>query len=380
MRAIDSDERFMRLALAEARKGAGKTSPNPAVGAVVVRDGNVLAKGYHKRAGEPHAEVVALEKINYKARGCTLYVTLEPCNHYGRTPPCTHAILRAGVSRVVVGMEDPNPDVKGGGCRYLEEHGVQVKVGVLEAECRRLNEAYIKFVTTRRPFVLLKIAATLDGWMATSSGNSKWITGPTARRYVHRLRQASDAVMVGVGTVIKDDPLLTARDVVSSKRQPLRIVVDTGLRSPLDAKIFTSAGDIPTTVVVGMNCKTTAKLKSLEKMGVSIVRCPVKGAVIDLNALMDILGGMEIQSLLVEGGARLNYSLIREKLVDKIKIFLAPKVLAGGDGLPIFFGKGPGRIEDCLNLKELSIRRFDHDLLVTAYPNYEHGEKVNDRP
>ena len=367
----DSDVRFMRLALAEARKGVGKTSPNPAVGAVVVYKGKVLAKGYHKRAGEAHAEVVALEKINYKAKGGTLYVTLEPCNHYGRTPPCTHAILRAGVSRVVVGMQDPNPDVKGGGCRYLEEHGVQVKVGVLEKECRRLNEVYVKFVTTRHPFVVLKSAVTLDGWMATRSGHSKWITGPAARRYVHRLRQASDAVMVGAGTVVKDDPLLTARDVASSAKQPLRIVVDNGLHSPISAKIFTTAGDVPTTVVVGIKCRATAKLKSLEKLGVSIVRCPLKRGMIDLNALMDILGGMEIQSLLVEGGARLNYSLIRERLVDKLIIFLAPKVLAGGDGIPIFFGKGPARIEACLKLKELSLRKFDQDIMVTAYAKYE---------
>jgi len=268
-------------------------------------------------------------------------------------------------------MQDPNPDVKGGGCRYLEEHGVQVKVGVLEKECRRLNEVYVKFVTTRHPFVVLKSAVTLDGWMATRSGHSKWITGPAARRYVHRLRQASDAVMVGAGTVVKDDPLLTARDVASSAKQPLRIVVDNGLRSPISAKIFTTAGDVPTTVVVGIKCRATARMKSLEKLGVSIVRCPLKRGMIDLNALMDILGGMEIQSLLVEGGARLNYSLIRERLVDKLIIFLAPKVLAGGDGIPIFFGKGPARIEACLKLKELSLRKFDQDIMVTAYPKYE---------
>ncbi len=366
------DIKFMRLALAEAKKGIGKTSPNPAVGAVVVRNGEVLAKGYHKKAGEPHAEVAALQKIRYKAPGSTLYVTLEPCNHYGRTPPCTHAIVKAGVSRVVVGMRDPNPNVSGGGCAYLARHGIDVQVGVLENECRRINEAYIKFVTTKSPFVILKSALTLDGWMGTRTGHSKWITGPQARRYVHRMRQISDAVMVGAGTVIKDDPMLTARDGVSSlARQPLRIVVDSGLRSPIDAKIFKTAGKHPSAVVIGSRCRAESKVKELERMEVSVIRCPLKKGMIDLRALMDILGGKEILSLFVEGGARLNYSLLKGALVDKVLIFLAPKLLGASDGVPMSFGKGPAKIQGCLGLREASVRRFGEDVLVTAYPQYE---------
>jgi len=341
------------------------------VGAVIVRAGKVLAKGYHRKAGTPHAEIVALQKLGNKAEGATLYVTLEPCNHHGRTPPCTEAIINAGLSRVVVGMRDPNPGVRGGGCEYLAQQGVEVHVGVLEQECKRLNEAYVKFVTTGRPFVTVKSAITLDGWMATTTGHSKWITGQAARRYVHGLRRISDAVMVGVGTVIKDDPLLTARDGVSPGRQPYRIVVDSTLRSPIDANIFKSAGDVPTMVVVGLRCGARAKIRTLEHMGVDIVRCPVRRGMIDLNALMDILGSKNIQSVLVEGGSELNYSLIRGKLVDKLKIFLAPKLLGGGDGVPMFLGKGPKRIDECVRVEISKVRRFDRDIMISGYPQYE---------
>ncbi len=368
----DLDNKFMRLALAEAKKGIGKTSPNPAVGAVVVFNGKVLSKGYHRKAGAPHAEVAALEKIDYNAPGSTLYVTLEPCNHYGRTPPCTHAIVRAGVTRVVVGMRDPNPDVGGGGCTYLAEHGIDVQVGVLEKQCRRINEAYIKFVTTKCPFVILKSALTLDGWMGTRTGHSKWITGPEARRYVHKMRQNSDAVMVGVGTVIKDDPMLTAREGARSPaKQPLRLVLDSRLRSPINAKIFKTASKYPSAVVVGSRCRAASKVKKLEKMGVSVIRCPLKKGMIDLRALMDILGGKEILSLFVEGGARLNYSLLKEEVVDKLIIFLAPKLLRASDGVPMSFGKGPAKIQGCLSLCDASLRRFGDDIMVTAYPQYD---------
>jgi len=369
--AKDTDIRFMRMAMAEARKGLGKTSPNPAVGAVIVRDGKVLAKGYHRKAGSPHAEIVALKKLGNRAEGATLYVTLEPCNHHGRTPPCTEAILNSGIRRVVVGMRDPNPGVKGGGCEYLAQHGVEVHVGVLEKECKRLIEAYIKFVTTGRPFLTLKSAITLDGWIATTVGHSKWITGEKARRYVHRLRRASDAVMVGAGTVIKDDPLLTARDDRSRGRQPHRIVVDSFLRSPINAKVFATARDVPTTVVLGLKCGASAKIKELEHMGVRIVRCPVKRGVIDLDTLMDILGHDNIQSLLVEGGAKLNYSLLRGRLVDKLKIFLAPKLLGGSDGVPMFFGKGPSKLDGCVRVEISRVRRFDRDIMISGYPRYE---------
>ena len=367
------DLRFMKMALAEARKAEGKTSPNPLVGAVIVRNGKVISKGYHKKAGSAHAEIDALEKIGFKAKGCTLYVTLEPCNHYGRTPPCTTAIVGSGISRVVVGMQDPNPNVKGGGCEYLSARGVEVKVGVLEEQCRSLNEAYIKYVQTGTPFVALKCALTLDGWMATRTGHSKWITGPASRRFVHRLRQRSDAVMVGVGTVIKDNPLLTARDVVKGGRQPLRIIVDSNLRSPMNAQIFKSIDKGPVMVIVGSRCKESSKIKKLEEIGVSVVKSRIKKGMIDLGALMDILGRKEIVNLMVEGGAKLNHSLISAKLVDKLYIFLAPKLLIGGDGLPMCPGRGPARIDGALLLKDLRLRRFEQDIMVTAYPNYQDG-------
>lgn len=367
------DSKFMRMAISEARKGLGMTSPNPVVGAVVVNKNKVIAKGYHKKAGSAHAEVDALEKIHYNAKGCTLYVTLEPCNHYGRTPPCTMAILRSGITRVVIGMRDPNPKVKGGGCEYLSAKGIEVKTGILEEQCRRLNEPYIKYVRTGRPFVVLKSALTLDGWMATRTGQSKWITGASSRRFVHRMRQRSDAVMVGVGTVAKDDPLLTARDGVKSGRQPMRIIIDTQLRSPMDSRIFQSVDIAPVMVVVGSGIEASSDLKRLMEKGVSVVRAPEKKGMVDLAALMDILGAREIMSLMVEGGARLNRSLMSAKLIDKFYIFLAPKLLGGGDGIPMFRGQGPARIDDGLLLKDLSLRRFNQDIMVTAYPDYQGG-------
>ncbi|RLB43878.1 MAG: bifunctional diaminohydroxyphosphoribosylaminopyrimidine deaminase/5-amino-6-(5-phosphoribosylamino)uracil reductase RibD [Deltaproteobacteria bacterium] len=367
------DTRFMRMALTEARKGVGRTSPNPVVGAVIVRKGEVIAKGYHKKVGGPHAEISALEKLGYKAEGCTLYVTLEPCNHYGRTPPCTVAIIRSGISRVVVGMKDPNPNVKGGGCKYLSAQGIEVKVGILEEECRRINESYIKYVQTGRPFVLLKCALTLDGWMATRTGHSKWITGSASRGFVHRLRQGADAVMVGVGTVIKDNPLLTARNGIKQSRQPLRVILDSNLRSPINARIFKTTNEGPVMVVVGSRCKDSPKMDKLKKMGVEIVKSPMRKGMVDLSALMDILGGKEIMTLMVEGGARLNHSLISGKLVDKFYIFLAPRLLRGGDGLPMCTGRGPARIDGGLPLRDLRLRKFDQDIMVVAYPDYEAG-------
>ena len=371
MARTDLDTKFMRMALREARKGLGKTSPNPTVGAVVVRDGRVLSKGFHRKAGFPHAEVEALRKLGHEAKGCTLYVTLEPCNHYGRTPPCTHAIVQAGISRVVVGMMDPNPNVTGGGCQYLSQNGIQVECGVLEQECRRINEAYIKFVQTGRPFILVKCALTMDGWTATRTGHSKWITNARSRAFAHRLRRDADAVMVGLGTVLQDDPLLTARDKKHSHRQPLRIIVDTNLSSPVDSLVFRTTDIAGTAVAVGSHLESSAKIEALETKGVEIIKCPVKQGKIDLAALMDILGKKSIVSLLVEGGARIIRSLIQESLVDKFYLFLAPKLLGGGDGIPMIAGQGPESIEQCLKLKDLRIRRFEEDVMITAYPVYQ---------
>jgi diaminohydroxyphosphoribosylaminopyrimidine deaminase/5-amino-6-(5-phosphoribosylamino)uracil reductase len=365
----DADERFMKVALREAKKGLGRTSPNPAVGAVVVRNGMIIARGYHKRAGSDHAEVVALKKLPVQAGPeDTLYVTLEPCNHTGKTPPCTHAILEKGIKRVIVGMDDPNPHVAGGGIAFLRGQGVYVKTGVLEKECRRLNEAFLKFVEAERPFVLAKSALTLDGWTATATGHSQWITGERSRRFVHQLRDRVDAVLVGLGTIRADNPQLTTRLHRGRGKDPLRIIVDTHLGTPLNARILNHNSPAETVIVHGDGIDPDGARPFTEKNGVSILHCTEKEGRIDLEALMTILGSMSISSLLVEGGARLMGSLVRNNLVDKYLLFFAPKVYGGGDGVPMAHGAGPKKMDDCMSLKEVRVRRFDMDFLIEGYP------------
>ena len=360
----------MRQAIRLAVKGLGRTSPNPAVGAVIVRDGHVIASGYHKKAGQNHAEVEALSVIGGKGKESDiLYVTLEPCNHYGRTPPCTEAIIKSGIKNVVIGMGDPNPSVKGGGAEFLRQRGIHVKSGVLEDECRRLNEGYIKFVTTGRPFVTAKSALTLDGWSATSKGHSKWITNERSRNFVHRLRDKADGIMVGVGTIIADDPLLTTRLDNKRGRDPVRIIVDTHLRIPHNAKVLNHNSDSETIVVAGDNVPA-ALLRGIEKGGVSTMTCPVKDEMIDLASLMDLLGRKSITSLMVEGGAGLMGSMIREKLIDKYYFFIAPRILGGDDGIPMARGNGPERMDESDVLMDIKIRRFGDDILVSGYVEY----------
>lgn len=369
-----NDVKFMKEAIRLAFKGLGRTSPNPAVGAVIVRDGRVIASGYHKKAGQNHAEVEALSMISGKGSpDDILYVTLEPCNHHGRTPPCTQAILRSGIKNVVIGMSDPNPLVAGGGTEFLRQSGVNVETGVMEAECRRLNEAFIKFITTGRPFVIAKSALTLDGWSAASTGHSKWITNERSRDFVHRLRDRTDGIMTGVGTVIADDPLLTARPKNRRGRDPVRIIVDTHLRIPHNARVLNHDSVSKTIVAVGDGVPSEL-LKGVEKAGVSTVICPVKDNRIDLNALMDALGKMTITSLLVEGGAGVMGSMIREKLIDKFYIFKAPKILGGDDGIPMARGKGPEDMGQSVSLRDIEVKRFGEDTLVAGYPEY--GERV----
>jgi diaminohydroxyphosphoribosylaminopyrimidine deaminase / 5-amino-6-(5-phosphoribosylamino)uracil reductase len=367
----DRHEKFMKAALGLARKGLGKTSPNPAVGAVIVRKDQVVAAGFHRKAGAPHAEVEALSQLRGNARqGDTLYVTLEPCNHFGRTPPCTQAILEKGVRKVVVGMRDPNPHVTGGGCDYLSGHGVEVVTGVLEEECRRLNECFVTYVSKGRPFVIAKTAMTLDGWTATSTGHSRWVTSERSRQWVHRLRSRVDGIMVGVGTVVADDPLLNARLRRGRGRDPVRIIVDTHLRIPVNARVLAPAGGSETLIAVSDEVGSR-RLKRLDGKGITFLMCPEKEGKIDLRALMDMLGKRSIASVLLEGGATLMGAMIRERLVDKFCIFKAPKILGGSDGRPMALGKGPSRMDQSIVLKDIRIRRFGEDLLITGYPDYK---------
>lgn len=359
------DEKFMRLALRLAMKGMGKTSPNPMVGAVVVKGKTIVGRGYHHRAGEPHAEILALRQAGERARGATLYLNLEPCDHCGKTPPCTRAILQAKIKRVVAGMKDPNPLVSGRGIERLRRAGVQVRVGVLEEESRELNRAFCKFITTREPFVTLKAAATLDGKVATRSGDSRWISSEASRNYVHRLRQAMDAVMVGIGTVLKDDPLLTVR-LAGGKRpgQPLRVVVDSRLRIPLNSQVVRTALHFPTLVAATREA-SPSKMKKLAraKLEILIIESDAQGRV-SLRALMRELGRRGVVSVLLEGGSTLNAGALREGIVDRLLLFFAPKIIGGQRAPGVIGGEGALLIKDAEPVKILKIRRIGPDILI----------------
>ena len=364
---MTTDEIFMKKALMLARRGLGRTSPNPAVGAVLVRDDRVVGSGYHKRAGAPHAEIEALSLAGKAARDATLYVNLEPCNHYGKTPPCTKAIVESGVRRVVVGITDPNPHVTGGGCEHLRSKGVEVTCGILHEECAQLNEAYITYITAGRPFVSLKVALTLDGWTATRTGNSKWITNERSRKQVHILRKRVDAVMVGVGTVITDNPRLIPYLLRSSSPNPTRVITDTHLRIPLDSMVLDSRASDLTIIATGSKVSRQKKC-AVEERGGKIIPCRLKKGRIDLSDLLKKLAALEICSVLVEGGATLFDSFVRDKLVDKFYVFFGPKILGGDDGVPFTRGPGCDIMPRCMELAVNRVKRFGDDIVVEAYP------------
>jgi diaminohydroxyphosphoribosylaminopyrimidine deaminase/5-amino-6-(5-phosphoribosylamino)uracil reductase len=360
-----NDQEFMRIALELAVRGNGWTSPNPMVGAVVVKDGDIVGRGWHKKAGGPHAEVYAIDDAGDLAAGATIYVTLEPCHHQGRTPPCTEKILSSGICRVVMAMKDPNPDVRGGGGEFLAENGISVTSGVCETEARRLNESFIKYVTTRQPFVTLKCAATLDGRIATRTGDAKWVTGEASRKFVHESRHASDAILVGVNTVKVDDPLLTTRRDDETSKNPIRIVLDTHLSIPENSKLLQIPSGSDTLIITG-NSKSSARRDAILKTGAKIIDAAVKDGRIDLAALMPRLGAMGITSLLVEGGARVAAAALQAKVVDKIYFFYAPKIL-GGDGVPMCSGPGPDRMSDGIPVSDIRVRQFDDDVMIEGY-------------
>ena len=360
------DMHCMEMALELAQKGQGFTSPNPMVGAVVVKDSRVMGSGYHHAAGQPHAEVNAIEDAGDGAEGAILYVNLEPCNHTGRTSPCTHKILQAGIRRVVVAMRDPNADVTGGGIDFLKKHGVHVDLGVGEEKAKRLNEAFVKFVRTKRPFVILKCAATLDGCIATRSGDSKWITNEHSREFVHKLRHAIDAVLVGINTVEADDPSLTARLESGPGMDPVRIILDTRLSISPEAKVLRLKSDSDTILVVG-NSVARDKRSVLEKNGVQIIEAPVKNNIIDMGCLMDQLGSMGVTSLLIEGGGRIIASALHAGIVDKVLFFYAPKILGGDDGVSICRGEGAAVMKDSITVKDIAVQRFGDDVMIEGY-------------
>jgi diaminohydroxyphosphoribosylaminopyrimidine deaminase/5-amino-6-(5-phosphoribosylamino)uracil reductase len=360
------DQTYMQQALALAEMGRGWTSPNPMVGAVVVKDGAVVGRGYHQRVGGPHAEVNAIDDAGERACGATLYVTLEPCNHIGRTPPCTRKIVEAGVRRVVVAMIDPNPGVEGGGNGYLQDRGIEVTTGICEKEAGVLNEGFVTWVTTGRPFVIAKCAATLDGRIATRTGDSQWVTGKEARRFVHRIRHGVDGIMVGAETVKRDDPSLTTRLGGAPASDPTRIILDSRLTISPAAKMLHQTSDAPTWVICGPDAPD-ARRSALETTGARTITATLKEGRIDLPALMDQLGGMGISNLLIEGGGTVIGSALAAGIVDKVCFFYAPKILGGDDGVPICRGTGAKHMRDSIPVFDLTVSRFDEDVMLEGY-------------
>jgi len=361
----DDDARFMAEALALAARGAGHTSPNPMVGAVIARDGHIIAKAYHQRAGGPHAEVTVIKAAGPAAVGATLYVNLEPCCHYGKTPPCTDAILRAGISRVVCGMPDPNPKVHGEGIRILRSQGVGVKVGVMQKEAIRLNEAHIKYVMTGRPLVVLKIAQTLDGKITHPDGSPARITGPEAQEFVHRLRALYDAVLVGKNTVLADDPQLTVRAVKG--RDPLRLILDSWEKIPRHARVLAENLD-KKTILVSLDTAQRPRLTG-EVDNFHWRVPPNELHQVDLEALLKIAGENQITGILVEGGAQVFGSFLREKLADKVHLLVAPTFYGEGKSALSGFRLTAGG--SSVRLADTEVRWLGKDLLITGYPVWE---------
>ncbi|MDD2309851.1 MAG: bifunctional diaminohydroxyphosphoribosylaminopyrimidine deaminase/5-amino-6-(5-phosphoribosylamino)uracil reductase RibD [Desulfuromonadaceae bacterium] len=360
---ITTDTKHMKRALTLAKKGLGKTHPNPAVGCVIVKNGAVVGEGWHKRAGDHHAEVNALEMAGSQARGADVYVTLEPCNHTGKTPPCSQALIRAGVKRVVAGMGDPNPQVNGGGLLALRQAGIETLCGVLEEECRSINRPFLKFITTGQPYVTFKCAMTLDGKIASVTGDSCWISCLASRRFVHRMRANCNAIMVGVDTIISDNPQLTVRHVKG--QNPLRIIIDSTLRTPESVAVLTGkmAGG---TMIATTETNPKVHARYL-KSGAGILVCSAENGRVDLCDLWNKLGGLGIHSLLLEGGSRLAGEALRHGLVDQCVFFYAPKVI-GSDGFSPFAITGITEMAHSIKFRDLSMRRVGTDIMVTVFP------------
>ncbi len=358
---------YMEQALRLAKLALGQTSPNPAVGAVIAKNDAVTGQGYTQPPGSPHAEVVAIKQAGEEAQGGVMYVTLEPCCHYGRTPPCTQAIIAAGITEVHLAILDPNPLVSGRGKDELEKAGIRTYVGEHEEEAKEINEAYIKFITTGMPFVTAKFAVSLDGKIATKSGDSKWISSDEARRYVHNLRYTTDAVMAGVNTVLADDPHLTARcgrKGGTARKQPLRVIVDSKGRTPLTAHVFSEPGR--TLLALGRLAKPEEKT-TFAQAGAELLELPSAGGLVDLKGLLKALAEREITSLLVEGGGILFGSLFDQRLVDKVIAFVAPIIIGGSEAKTAVVGEGVDKVMDSIKLKRVRTKRLGGDLMVSGY-------------
>ena len=360
---MNTDEVFMQRAVDLATRAQGRTSPNPIVGAVIVRGRRIIGEGYHRRAGLPHAEIEALRKATHAVRGTTVYVNLEPCSHYGRTPPCANALIEAGVARVVVGMTDPNPCVRGRGIRRLRRAGIAVTTGVLKAVCQRANEDFTVAIQTGRPFVTLKLAASLDGRIATASGDARWISGDTSRRTVHELRNHVDAILVGAETVKADDPQLTCR--IRGGRDPLRVILDGRLRISPQAQVCCLSSKAATVIAT---TRRAAQLRgaAFEQRGVEVLAFPGKGGKILLRPVLETLAQRGAKHVLIEGGGQIAAAALREGLVNKL-LFFYGAVLLGGDGRAMLAPLGVGRVAEGIKLHTMRVDRIGQDMVVSGY-------------
>lgn len=366
------DIEYMKLALELAKKGCGWVAPNPMVGAVIVKDGRIIGQGWHQRYGEFHAERNALASCGESPRGATMYVTLEPCCHHGKQPPCADALLEAQIARVVVGSADPNPLVAGKGIRILRDHGVEVVENVMREECDSLNEVFFHFIQKKRPFVVMKYAMTMDGKIAAYTGESKWVTGEPARNHVQKQRHRYTAIMVGVGTVLADDPLLTCR--IEGGKNPVRIICDTGLRTPLTAQVVTTAKQVPT--IIATCCVDREKYIPYEKNGCRMLAVKEKNGHVNLQELMEKLGQDNIDSILLEGGGTLNWAALESGIVQKVQAYIAPKLFGGQAAKTPVEGTGYPSPAEAVHLKNRKIIPLGEDILIESevdngvYGNY----------
>jgi len=358
---LSYDEKYMRLAMQLAGNAIGRTSPNPLVGAVIVKDNRVVGCGWHRKAGTPHAEVHALNQAGELAQGADVYVTLEPCAHYGKTPPCAKALVEAKVKNVYGGLLDVNPKVAGKGFKILEDAGIHVEYGFLQDELRKQNEVFFKWIEHKKPFIVLKAAMTLDGKIATATGQSKWITNETSRAYGYKLRDIYDGIMVGINTVIEDNPMLTAR--VDGGKNPIRIVVDSSLRIDINANVVQDKS--AKTIVATTDKADKDKILKLQAQDVDVIVVDKdENDKVDIEKLLDILGQQNICSILVEGGATLSGSFVAKKLVDKVYFFIAPKIVGGKEAKTPVAGTGILNLQEALALKDIQIEKLEEDVLI----------------
>ncbi|MEJ8554722.1 bifunctional diaminohydroxyphosphoribosylaminopyrimidine deaminase/5-amino-6-(5-phosphoribosylamino)uracil reductase RibD [Tepidibacter sp. Z1-5] len=360
------DSKYMKRAIELALKGKGYTSPNPLVGAVIVKEGRIIGQGYHEHYGKAHAEVNAVNNACEDVTGATMYVTLEPCSHFGKTPPCAQLLIDKKIKKVIIGMMDPNPIVAGRGIKLLRENRIEVTVGVLEEEVKKMNEIFIKYISKKLPFCILKTAMTLDGKIATSTGDSKWITNEKSREYVHEIRHQVSGIMVGIGTVLADNPSLTTRLEDKEGVDPVRIIVDTKGRIPLESKVL-NINSKSKTIIATTEKADKNKLKLIKEKKAEIIITPLKNNQVDLGYLIQKLGEMKIDSILIEGGSTLNYSILNEGYVDKVISFIAPKIIGGENAKTPVGGVGIEYIKNAIELESFEVKMFEQDIMIEGY-------------